>query len=118
MPILHIEIVGEASHYREDLAQSLADAAGKALNSRPQGTWIKLHFLPPANYAENGGAIDGNPMIVSVLQAEPPAGEALSIQTHSLAEAIADTSGHRLENVHIIIEPAANGRIAFGGDLG
>lgn len=117
MPILQIDIVGEASSFGDDLAQRLADAAGKALESRPQGTWVKLQFVPSTNYAENGGALESNPIIVSVIQAEPPSGEALRLQVSKLSKALSEATDHPMENVHIVIESAAKGRIAFGGKL-
>lgn len=120
MPILNIEIVGAvAQELRSDLATRLADLAGEALNSRPQGTWVKLHFIPREHYAENaGGPANGLlPVIVSLLQAETPEGDALAEQIRFLTEAIAKGVGRPPENIHIIIEPAARGRIAFGGSL-
>jgi len=117
MPILQIDIVGDASAFGNDLAQRLADAAGEALESRPQGTWVKLQFLPSTNYAENEGARDGDPIIASVIQAEPPSGAALERQVAKLANAISEATERPVENVHIVIEPAAKGRIAFGGNL-
>lgn len=117
MPILDIEIVGDASSFRDDLAQRLADAAGTALQSRPQGTWVKLHFLSAARYAENEGADQGYPMIVSVIQAEVPTSDALRLQVSRLAKALSEAADHPLDNVHIVVEPAASGRIAFGGKL-
>lgn len=120
MPILNIEIVGPiAQKQRADLASHLADLAGEALDSRPQGTWVKLHFIPSEHYAENGGgpAVGVLPVIVSLLQAQVPQGEALAKQVKLLATAIGKGVGRPTENVHIIVEPAASGRIAFGGSL-
>lgn len=120
MPILNIEIVGAvAQELRSDLASRLADLAGEALGSRPQGTWIKLHFMPREHYAENAGGPDHGvlPVIVSLLQAQVPEGDALAEQIQLLTEAIAKGIGRPAENIHIIIEPAARGRIAFGGSL-
>lgn len=55
MPILNVEIVGALhSEIRSGLAQRLADAAGRVLESRPRGTWVQLHFLEQEEYAENG----------------------------------------------------------------
>jgi len=117
MPILHVEVVGNSEDFSPDLAQDLADEVGNVLQSRPQGTWVKLQFLNAAAYAENSGAIEGLPIIVSLNQAEPPTGDALKRQVASLAQAIAQVAGRPVENVHIIVEPAAKGRIAFGGNL-
>ena len=110
MPILHVEIVGDSRAFPKDLAQRIADAAGLGLNSRPQGTWVKLQFLDARAYAENGGANAVHPIFVTLLKAELPAGEALRNQAMSLARAIAQTVDHPVENVHVIFEPAGKGR--------
>ena len=120
MPILDVELVGPVpDHVREGLARRLADAAGEALGSRPQGTWVKVRFFEEHCYSENtGGPPEGaQPILVSVLEAEPPRGRELSEQASRLAEAIAEACGRPAENVHIIFEPPAAGRIAFGGKL-
>ncbi|MFT5286902.1 MAG: phenylpyruvate tautomerase PptA (4-oxalocrotonate tautomerase family) [Planctomycetota bacterium] len=120
MPILNVEVVGElASNLRVGLAERLANAAGGVLNSRPQGTWVKLSFLPAGQYAENeGGSMEGAlPVFVSLLRAEVATGQALKEQVLELTEAIAICTGRPSENVHLIIEPAAAGRVAFGGTL-
>ncbi len=117
MPILQLDIVGDALDYPQGLAQRVADAAAVVLSSRPGGTWVKISFCDSANYAENGGAAAGYPMLVSLLQAEPSSGDAQQEQIAALAQAIAHASGHPLENIHILVEPAAKGRIAFGGRL-
>ena len=118
MPILDVEIVGDISP-REGLAQRIADAAGEALGSRPRGPWVKLHFIDRALYAEN--AADGSesvePVIVRVIQAAPPSGDDLQAQIDELTRALSAVTGRPAENVHIVVEPPALGRIAFGGKL-
>lgn len=118
MPILEIQIVG-AQHTDRELAQRLADAAGRALDSRPSGTWVRLTFLDNASYAENEAPLDApmEPVFVSVLQRESPIGEALETQIARLTEAIADTCQRPPSNVHVLIQPDAKGRLAFGGRL-
>lgn len=118
MPILNLEIIGNQKDFPYDLAQKIADAAGHALDSRPQGTWVKLSFIPPQQYAENGGVEDGmNPIIVSLIQSEVPPANHLGEQITKLTNAISSASGVPSQNVHIVIEPGAKGRIAFGGNL-
>ena len=118
MPILNVEIVGDVSP-REELAQRIADAAGEALKSRPRGTWTKVNFIAPSLYAENSGqrSEDLQPVFVVVIQANPPQGDKLQEQITSLTEAISRATGRTAENIHIIIEAPASGRIAFGGTL-
>ncbi len=118
MPILRVAIVGNPEDYATDLAQRIADLAGEALESRKQGTWVKLEFLSLHRYAENGGMASGDqPVIVSVIQADLPAGDALRKQVTDLSNAMAEATGHPLVNVHLVMEPSARGRIAFGGHL-
>jgi phenylpyruvate tautomerase PptA (4-oxalocrotonate tautomerase family) len=120
MPILHVEVVGPlADDVARGLAQRIADAAGRALDSRPQGTWVKLHLLDEQAYAENAGGPPrgAQPVIVSVLQADLPPQSTLAQQASRLTEAIAGACRRPAENVHVIFEPPAAGRIAFGGKL-
>jgi phenylpyruvate tautomerase PptA (4-oxalocrotonate tautomerase family) len=119
MPILDVELIlapGETPV--SDLAARIAEAAGEVLGSRPGGTWIKLRFVEAGLYAENGGAPTGvYPIFVSVLKSALPAGEALQTEISRLTDSIARVCDRPAENVHIIYQPAAGGRIAFGGKL-
>lgn len=118
MPIVDVEIVGTlADAARSGLAQRIADAIAAALTSRPQGTWVRVRFLDDGAYAENGASDGAQPVFVSVLLAELPSSEVLSQQALKLATAVADACGRSSENVHILFEPAALGRVAFGGHL-
>lgn len=118
MPILEIEIVlrpGEA--LPNDLARRLADSAAAIFASRPRGTWVRLRTLLAEAYAENGAADPGvYPVFVSVLKSSgstaPPENEPMR-----LAEAIALLCSRPTENVHILYQADARGRIAFGGKL-
>ncbi len=121
MPVLDVEIVGPLDGAIEDgLAARLADAAATVLDpDRPQGTWVRLRRLALDGYAENaGGPTDGTlPVFVSVLEAAPPRGDALDREVRALTEAIAAACGRPTEHVHLLYEPPAAGRIAFGGEL-
>ena len=118
MPILNVEIVGEEQDFAQNLAQQIADAAGEVLESRPQGTWVRLSYLSARNYAENTGADPTvTPVFVSVILSEVPETQVLRTRVSSLARAIASVLSANPENVHILIEPPAKGRIAFGGKL-
>jgi phenylpyruvate tautomerase PptA (4-oxalocrotonate tautomerase family) len=120
MPILDIALVGPVPmEVRRNLARRLADATGEALGSRPQGTWVKLRFLDSDAYAENSGGPpeDAQPVIVSVLQAQRPRGAELSELAFKLTQAIASACQRPPQNVHLIFEPDAAGRIAFGGQV-
>lgn len=120
MPILHVEVVGPLpDDVARGLAPRIAEAAGRALASRPQGTWVKLHFLDEDDYAENGGGPPpgARPVFVTVLQADLPPRSTLAQQALRLTGAVAGACGRPAENVHVIFEPPAAGRIAFGGKL-
>lgn len=120
MPILEVEIVGPVSDAtRRDLARRIADAAGIALESRPGGTWVRVRFVPEADYAENDGGPEAGvwPVFLSVLLADPPTGAARAAQVRLLTAAIAGACARPPENVHVLYEPPARGRIAFGGKL-
>ena len=120
MPILEIEVVGElAPGKRDGLAGRLAEETGRVLGSRPQGTWVRLRELAREDYAENGGGPPEGvlPVFVRVLMAEVPAGEALARLARDLTTAVAEACGRAPEDVHVLFEPPAHGRIAFGGQL-
>ena len=72
-----------------------------------------------SQYAENeGGPGEGVwPVFASVIQRRLPEGEALAAQTKALTEAIARVCARPAEHVHVIYQPPAAGRVAFGGVL-
>jgi phenylpyruvate tautomerase PptA (4-oxalocrotonate tautomerase family) len=119
MPILDVEIVGPMlAHVRRDLAQRIADAAGRALESGPQQTWVKVHFLDEERYAENGGPPDeALPVFVNIVSAQLATDAALAAQVSLLTTAIAQACHRPAESVHLVFEPPAAGRISFGGRL-
>ena len=57
------------------------------------------------------------PVFVTVLHAQPPAGEALEREVQALTRALAAVFARAPERVHVQIAPAASGRQAFGGML-
>ena len=120
MPILDVEIIGDLREERRDgLARRLADGAAVALGARPQGVWVKLRILPESDYAENAdGPEEGvRPVFISLLQADAPGGNARTEIALSLTEVVAEACGRDPENIHIVFEPSARGRVAFGGRI-
>ena len=120
MPILDVELIGPVSEaVRRGLAARIADAAAAVLGSPPQGTWVKLRFLDADAYAENAGGPppEVRPVFVRVLQAEVPQGPELAELTSRLTTAVAAACDRGAENVHVLHELPAAGRIAFGGRL-
>ena len=118
MPILDIEIVTDEP-LENGLASSLADLAGQVFASPPGSTWVRVRPLPQQLYAENSTAQPAGwrSVFVIVRKAKRPAGSALETEVRALTEGIARICGRPLENIHILYEPDAAGRIAFGGNL-
>ena len=119
MPILEVEIVNTAGEPLDDgLAQQLADIAGKIFESNQGETWVKVRSLPCGQYAENDDPqLQIRPVFVSVVLRQYPSGEVMRKQADKLAASIARICGRSKENVHILYQPDAAARIAFGGNL-
>lgn len=119
MPILEVDWIGPiADSVRRSLARRIADAAGTVLGTPPRSTWVRMRFVSEDEYAENEGAEPGVwPVLVHVLEAEPPEGEALATEARRLTEAIAAACGRPPGNVHLVYAPPGRGRVSFGGRL-
>ena len=120
MPILTIEIISfSREQEKAGLASIIADRAGDIFSSMPGGTWVKIRWLPAEQYAENGGGPPENvrPVFVEILLSELPNPDIMKRQVNLLTEAIAGLCNRSSENVHILYQPAAKGRIAFGGRI-
>ena len=120
MPIVTVELVVDPDRALEpSLAQSLADAIGHVLNSPPSQTWVRLHALERASYAENRSVVDVGdlPVFVTVLKRQVTLGAALQAEVGSLTQAIAKVVSRPVASVHIEYAPAAADRLAFGGKL-
>jgi len=119
MPILEIEIVTRGGEsLSPDLPEALAKAAGRALGAPPGRTWVRLRETPSARYAEDGeDTMSFSPVFVSVLKGVIPSRSELAEEALALAEAVGTACQRQTEQVHILFEPPASGRIAFGGKL-
>jgi phenylpyruvate tautomerase PptA (4-oxalocrotonate tautomerase family) len=118
MPILEVEVVlAVGERLPAGMAATLAEAAAGVFRSPEGSTWVRLHELPADRYAENGGESCFMPVFVHVLKAQLPSEKDLEREAAELAAAVATVCGGPVENVHIIYEPPAAGRIAFGGKL-
>jgi phenylpyruvate tautomerase PptA (4-oxalocrotonate tautomerase family) len=118
VPILDVSIVGPVARVRRArLASRLADAAADVLGAGPGSLWVRLHWLARDEYAENGGGPPRGvmPVFVTVLERRPPAGRARAGVVARLTAEIARACGRPVENVHVLYEAAAAGRMAFGG---
>jgi phenylpyruvate tautomerase PptA (4-oxalocrotonate tautomerase family) len=119
MPIFDIEIVarhGEA--FGPTLANDLSDALGAVLDAAPGKVWVRLRTLGPEGYAENRCGEDRPfPVFVTLTASAPPQGEHLDHVVQQVTEAVAHLTARPPENVHMLVQPGALGRIAFGGKV-
>ena len=118
MPIVDVEIITSES-LDGSLAARIADMAAQVFGGPPASTWVRLRSLPQEHYAENGTASPEGwrSVFVTVRKAQRPTGSALEAEVRALTEGVARVCGRPVENVHILYEPDAQGRIAFGGRL-
>lgn len=120
MPILDIEIVrNPLEQIEENLSQQLANAAGDVFGSSPAATWVKIWLIDAANYAENNvfAGSENFPVFVNVMKARLETDDELEEEISRLTKVVAQICKRPLENVHIIYQPAAAGRVSFGGKL-
>ena len=119
MPIFDIEIVTRHGETLPPaLAGNLADALGTVMGAAPGKVWVRLRALPADDYAENAVGVDRPfPVFVTLTAYAPPEGEHLDRVVLQVAEAIAKLTDRSPDNVHVLVEPAAKGRIAFGGKV-
>ena len=118
MPIVDIELVGGEpmdGNLSTVLAQRLADVFGGSAG----GTWVKLRSLDVAKYREGDGGPGPRvlPVFVSIVRADLPDESSLAVEISQVVHVVADACQRQAENVHVIYEPAARGRIAFGGTI-
>jgi phenylpyruvate tautomerase PptA (4-oxalocrotonate tautomerase family) len=116
MPILTVDIVHDpGTVLADDLAQRLADEAGRVLGSAPGTAWVLVSPVPSTRYAESGGGEGAGPVFVRVLKRAHPDTPARNEEVVALTRAVADVCGRSPDRVHVIYEPPALGRVAFGG---
>src|SRR5688500_8248464 len=111
MPILDVTIVGPS----DVTAAPLADRAGEIFGSEPGHTWVRLHRAHVTDYAENRVATPPPSVFAPVILRQRPEDRVALVLR--LTEMLATATGRDAENVHVVFEPAAAGRIAFGGEL-
>jgi len=120
MPILQVEIVDNpGATLASGLAQRLADEAGRVLGAAPGTTWVTVNQIPSTRYAESGGDAGPGyrPIFVRVLKRVLPEGPARTSEIAALTDAVAGVCGWPAGQVHVIYEPPALGRVAFGGAI-
>ena len=125
MPIVTIETLSDNPLSEDDAMptsqqlQRLADALGDLFGSQPSGTWVKVRQQSRAYYAENQVMVDSDirPVIVEILKADMEGEHDLAIEAAGVCALVAKVLGRPTKNVHVIYQPAARGRVAFGGKL-
>lgn len=125
MPIVTIELMTDegsppgAALPSAEKIREIADALGDVFDSRPSGTWVKFREQIREHYAENDMelAADARPVVVEILKAELPDPSALASEARVICLLIAKALRRSAKNVHVIYQPAARGRVAFGGEL-
>ena len=120
MPIIDVEVVAAANDaMANSVAQSLADAIGRALKSPPGQTWVRVRSLARNQYAENDALLDTAhlPVFVIVLKRQTPRRAELEAEIKALTGVVAQVIGRSASCVHIEYAPAGAGRLAFGGVL-
>ena len=123
MPIVTVRVVAPKNNdldtSGDGVVRRLADALGEALDTEPGRTWVTLRTVPSSRYAENGVPREETPLpvFVDVLKAAWPDEATLAEEAARLAIAVADAVGRPVESIHIIYQPPAAGRVAFGGRL-
>ena len=119
MPIVDVEIVERPGEgLAPGLAARLADALGGALDAAPGKVWVRLRALAAGHYAESGaGEGRPSPVFVTLLASVPPEGGELDRMVGRVTEAVSRVACRPAENVHVLVQPAARGRIAFGGKV-
>ncbi len=124
MPIVDIELLQAdgsqtSTTSASDLPQRIADGLGEVFGTQPAQTWVKVHYHDRTHYAENHSILpaEAKAAMVKVLKSEIPEPDALKEEARRVAETVASICNYPLENVHVLYEPQALGRIAFGGLL-
>ena len=121
MPIIDIELVEDEQPglLSTDKIQALADSLGVLFNSAEAGTWVRLHHLPRNRYAENQTRIDPStrPVFITVLKSRLGDENELAAEAKAIAGTVSGLLGRPVQNTHVLFQPDAAGRIAFGGEL-
>ena len=114
MPILDVQLVGPvADDIRPGLAQRIAEATGRALDSRPQGTWASCAFLTNRTMLKTATDLETRSLCWSPSCKRNFLRGVNSPSWHQDVATIAEACSRPVEDVHILLEPPAAGRIAF-----
>ena len=120
MPVVEIDVIGEISMVDQPgLANTLADSLAPIFGKDPGRTWVRLNFVEPGAYAEGGGGPRPGvlPVFVQLLLARLPDLDDRQKLAEEISKKVGSIIGRPAQNVHVIFEPEATGRVAFGGKL-
>ena len=120
MPIIDVELIAlDAPKNLKNLTQNLTNSAAIILNSPNGQTWLKLHFLPLNQYAENGGVPeDFKSLFVSLLLKNNLSEDKRSEIAFKLCESFSTITHFPKDHIHILFLPEGSGRMVFGGSFG
>jgi len=125
MPIVTIETLSDQPLSKRDALptpaqlQVVADELGALFGSQPNGTWVRARQQQRAYYVENNGLVDAGlrPVMVEIQKSDLEPEDQLAAEAASVCSIVARSLGRPERNVHVVYQPAARGRIAFGGKL-
>lgn len=123
MPIVVVELLSPEPP-PDALASRLADALGPIFESPVGHTWVRCSSCDPRHYAESADPTSSAPRptppswaFVRVTLRAPPDEDGRAGLAARIAAVVAEATARPLEDVHVLFEPPAAGRIAFGGEL-
>jgi phenylpyruvate tautomerase PptA (4-oxalocrotonate tautomerase family) len=112
MPIIRVTVIGDHA-LGQNAAKRLAEGAGRILHSAPGSVWVRIEQVLEDHYAENAPEWP-RPLFLHLLLREgmvsiqPGQVEALCDLAHTIFHVPA-------QQIHLIVEPPAAGRMYFGG---
>ena len=115
MPVVTVDVVGIET-VPTGWAGRLADAIGEVLGSAAGGSWVTVHPIPTESYAENRTTV-AQPVMIRVLERVRPDPNEVEERARAIVGAVSGIVGRPPENIHVIYEDSAVGRVAFGGRL-
>jgi phenylpyruvate tautomerase PptA (4-oxalocrotonate tautomerase family) len=122
MPIIEFQIIGnleisDKKDFRKELINGLANIFG----SENKSVWCKFNFIPVENYIENDNSGLSIPLplpiFLKILNYQNKSIEECKKEAIIISEFVSKVCNRPKENIHILYEPSAKGRIAFGGIL-
>lgn len=118
MPIVDVELITDDALVT-GLASRLADGIGQALRAEPGRTWVRVRHLPRHQYAESGGPVPDEirPAFVTITARRHPDPDDFAEVAPKICRTVSAVTGCEVEQVHVIFEADARGRVAFGGHV-